>query len=79
MRVWVVGASNVDIIARSDAPVIAADSNVGTVEKAPGGVGRNIAFALKALGFDVSMLTAIANDENGHITSVREPFAISIK
>ena len=67
MRVWVVGASNVDIIARSDAPVIAADSNVGTVEKAPGGVGRNIAFALKALGFDVSMLTAIANDENGRM------------
>ena len=67
MRVWVVGASNVDIIARSDAPVIAADSNVGTVEKASGGVGRNIAFALKALGFDVSMLTAIANDENGRM------------
>ena len=67
MRVWVVGASNVDIIARSDAPVIATDSNIGTVEKAPGGVGRNIAFALKALGFDVSMLTAIANDENGRM------------
>ena len=67
MKVWVVGASNVDIIARSDAPVIAADSNVGTVEKAPGGVGRNIAFALNALGFDVSMLTAIADDEYGHM------------
>ena len=30
-------------------------------------MGRNIAFALKALGFDVSMLTAIANDENGRM------------
>ncbi len=67
MKVWVVGASNIDIIARSNAPVIAADSNVGTVEKAPGGVGRNIAFALNALGFDVSMLTAIADDENGRM------------
>ena len=67
MKVWVVGASNVDITARSNAPVVTADSNVGTVEKAPGGVGRNIAFALKALGFDVSMLTAIADDEYGRM------------
>ena len=42
MKVWVVGASNVDIIARSAAPLVAADSNIGTVEKASGGVGRNI-------------------------------------
>lgn len=69
MKVWVVGASNVDIIARSAAPLVAADSNIGTVEKASGGVGRNIAFALKALGFDVSMLTALADDEYGRMIS----------
>ena len=33
MKVWVVGASNIDIIARSDAPVIAADSNVGDIDE----------------------------------------------
>ena len=65
--VWVVGASNVDIIARSKDAVIAADSNVGTVDKAPGGVGRNIASALKALGFDVTFVTAIADDEYGNL------------
>lgn len=65
MKAFVVGASNVDIIAKSEGKVVAGDSNPGAVEKAPGGVGRNIAFALKALGFDVSFLTAIADDENG--------------
>ena len=69
MKVWVVGASNVDVMARSDSPIIATDSNIGTVEKAPGGVGRNIAFALKALGFDVSMITAVADDEYGRLIS----------
>ena len=63
--VWVIGASNVDVIARSMDMVIAADSNIGTVDKAPGGVGRNIADALNALGFDVTFITAIADDEDG--------------
>ena len=67
MKVCVVGASNVDITARSNEPVVSADSNVGTIERTPGGVGRNIAFALNALGFDVSMLTAIADDEYGRM------------
>lgn len=69
MNVFVVGASNVDIIAKSAEVAIAGESNVGKVEKAPGGVGRNIAFALKALGFDVSFLTAIADDENGRLVA----------
>ena len=63
--VWVIGASNVDIIARSNDMVVAADSNAGTVEKSSGGVGRNIAAALNALGFDVTLITAIADDEDG--------------
>lgn len=69
MKVWVFGASNIDIIARSNEPIIAADSNVGAVEKAPGGVGRNIAAALKALGFDVALVTAIADDADGRLIS----------
>lgn len=65
--VVVIGASNLDVIARSDDRIVAGDSNIGTVRKAPGGVGRNIASALKALGFDVSILTAVANDEYGRM------------
>ncbi len=67
MKVFVVGASNVDIIAKSTGKAIAGDSNVGTVEKAPGGVARNIACALRALGFHVSFLSAVADDENGQL------------
>ena len=63
--VWVIGASNMDIIARSKDMVIAADSNAGTVDKAPGGVGRNIADALNTLGFEVTFITAIADDGDG--------------
>lgn len=66
-KVVVIGASNIDVIARSDDPIIAGDSNIGTVRKAPGGVGRNIASALKALGFDVSILTAVADDAYGNL------------
>ena len=69
MKVRVIGASNVDVIARSRQRVVAADSNIGTVEKAPGGVGRNLAFALRALGFEVSFLTALSDDEYGDIIS----------
>lgn len=65
MKVAVVGASNMDIIAKSDEPVLAADSNIGTVRMASGGVGRNIAAALKAMDFDVSILTAVADDAYG--------------
>ena len=67
MKVIVVGASNMDIIARSSETIIGGDSNIGKVEKAPGGVGRNIARAMKALGMDVSILTAVANDESGDV------------
>jgi len=67
MKVCVVGASNVDIIARSFTPIVDTDSNIGRIDKAPGGVGRNIAFALNALGFEVSMLTALADDEYGRL------------
>ncbi len=64
-RVFVIGASNMDICAKSDMSIIAEDSNIGKVSTASGGVGRNIAVALKYLGFDVLFLTAIANDTFG--------------
>lgn len=58
----VVGGVNVDICGRAFAPLIARDSNPGTVRLSLGGVGRNIAHNLCLLGQRVTMLTAIGTD-----------------
>ena len=60
--VAVVGGVNMDIGGRSAAPLIAADSNPGTVRMSLGGVGRNIAHNLALLGVDVRLLTAFGDD-----------------
>ena len=62
----VVGGVNVDIGGRSFAPLVASDSNPGTVSVSMGGVGRNIAHNLALLGVDVRMLTAYGDDTHGH-------------
>ena len=62
----VVGGVNVDIGGRSFAPLVASDSNPGTVSVSLGGVGRNIAHNLALLGVDVRMLTAYGDDNHGH-------------
>ena len=54
----VAGGVNVDIGGRSFAPLVAQDSNPGTVRLSLGGVGRNIAHNLALLGTDVHLLTA---------------------
>ncbi len=61
----VVGGVNVDIGGRSFAPLVAADSNPGSVSMTMGGVGRNIANNLALMGADVKMLTAVGDDRNG--------------
>jgi len=61
----VVGGVNVDIGGRSFAPLVAADSNPGTVSVALGGVGRNIAHNLSLLGVDVRLLAAYGDDLHG--------------
>ena len=61
----VVGGVNVDIGGKSFAPLIAADSNPGSVKISLGGVGRNIAHNLSLLGTDVRMLTAFGDDIHG--------------
>ena len=61
----VVGGVNVDIGGRSFAPLVAADSNPGTVSISLGGVGRNIAHNLALLGTDVHLLTAYGDDLHG--------------
>ena len=61
----VVGGVNVDISGKSFAPLVAADSNPGTVQVSLGGVGRNIAHNLSLMGADVRLLTAYGDDLNG--------------
>ncbi len=63
--VVVVGGVNVDIGGRSYAPVVAADSNPGTVTISLGGVGRNIAHNMCLMDLDVRFLTAYGDDLNG--------------
>ena len=61
----VVGGVNVDIGGHSFGPLVAADSNPGTVTISLGGVGRNIAHNMALMGVDVRMLTALGDDLNG--------------
>ena len=61
----VVGGVNVDIGGKSFAPLVAEDSNPGTVSTSLGGVGRNIAHNLRLMGPDVKLLTAYGDDMNG--------------
>lgn len=58
----VCGGVNMDIGARSFAPLREQDSNPGCVEVSLGGVGRNIAHNLSLLGVDVCLLTALGED-----------------
>ncbi len=61
----VVGGVNVDICGRAHGPLVAADSNPGSVSVSLGGVGRNIAHNLCLMGTDVRMLTAFGEDLHG--------------
>lgn len=61
----VVGGVNVDIGGRSFAPLVAEDSNPGSVTVSLGGVGRNIAHNMSLMGVDVRLLTAYGDDLNG--------------
>lgn len=60
--VAVIGAVNVDIGGRSFAPLMARDSNPGSVTMSLGGVGRNIAHNLRKLSVPVEMLTVLGSD-----------------
>lgn len=61
----VVGGANVDISGFSARPLIARDSNPGRIVLTPGGVGRNIASAVAALGEKTALVTALGADANG--------------
>lgn len=61
-RFGVVGASCTDIFATSAQPMIAQDSNPGTVRFGYGGVGRNIAENLTRLTQNVQLFAAFGSD-----------------
>jgi len=64
--VVVIGGANIDIQGKSLAPFRPKDSNPGTVEKAAGGVGRNIAESCVRLGLKVRLVTVFGSDADGH-------------
>ena len=63
MHITVVGGMNLDILGMPGGTLLPQDSNPGKVQMRPGGVGRNIAARLSALGADVSLITALGNDD----------------
>ena len=62
-RVAVVGGMNLDLLATPHSPLIPRDSTPGDIVMRPGGVGRNIAARLSEMGAQVSLITALGNDQ----------------
>jgi len=67
MRIVVLGAANVDIIARSKAAIKTGDSNSADIKLKAGGVARNIAAMLALRKVEVDLITAIGNDPFGNL------------
>ena len=67
MQQWVVvvGGTNMDVVARTSAPLVPATSNPGHTRISPGGVGRNIAACLGLLGAPVRLVSAVGDDAFG--------------
>ena len=67
MNQWVVvvGGTNMDVVARTSAPLVPASSNPGHTRISPGGVGRNIAACLGLLGAPVRLVSAVGDDAFG--------------
>ncbi|GAA1952204.1 PfkB family carbohydrate kinase [Nocardioides panacihumi] len=65
MSVVVLGGANVDLKARSAAPLVAGTSNPGTTCLSSGGVARNIAENLARLGTATTLVTAVGSDTLG--------------
>ena len=67
MKVTIIGAANIDIIAKSKAVIIPGDSNPADIKLKAGGVARNIAAMLALHKIDVDLITAIGDDTFGNI------------
>jgi pseudouridine kinase len=61
-KIAVIGAVNVDLVAKSNETPKLEDSNVGTLSISTGGVGYNIATNLSQLGHEVYFFTIIGQD-----------------
>ena len=59
------GAINVDLLATADHKPLPDDSTPGRLYRCAGGVGRNIAENLVRLGIDVSLVSAVGDDDLG--------------
>jgi pseudouridine kinase len=67
MKITVVGAANIDIIAKSKSKIVSGDSNPADVGLKAGGTARNIAAMLAMRKIEVSLITAIGNDPFGNL------------
>lgn len=67
MRVLVVGGCLLDVSARPTAAVVSDTSNEAEIAWSPGGAGRNVAENLARLGFDVTLITDLADDVLGRV------------
>jgi pseudouridine kinase len=63
--VTVFGGATLDRVARTDFPPIMAASNPGTVRRAPGGVGLNVASVLSRLGVATRLVSRVGADSDG--------------
>ncbi|MBR5996255.1 MAG: carbohydrate kinase family protein [Eubacteriaceae bacterium] len=58
----VIGAANIDIIARCASKSVLRDSNIGKVERSFGGVGRNIVHDCALLGIKAAFISVAGSD-----------------
>ncbi len=71
--VAVCGGANLDVGGIPAAVPVMRDSNPGRVMTTAGGVGRNIAAGIAALGERVTMLTALGDDRSGETVRALSP------
>jgi pseudouridine kinase len=69
--ILVIGGMNMDILGVPDTGFSLRDSNSGQVLFQPGGVGRNIAQSLAALGAQVELMTVLGNDSHAATLTAR--------
>ena len=67
MKIVVIGGMNLDLLGFPGGPPVPRDSTPGRICLRPGGVGRNIAARLKQMGAEVSLITALGQDERAGI------------
>ena len=67
MKISVIGACNIDITTKLTNDIKLYNSNLSNIKMSMGGVGRNVANNLSRLNQNVTMFTAISNDNFGQM------------